>query len=247
VGAALLASTASWAWAGAAPIQGGAVSAPAAQVQGTVQDMQTTLSIVYAAAAKAGPEAMRQSAGSLETIRQQVPGLIDPTGLRQATLMLSQDLDHLFNEIPDSPPAGLQPMTKALRALQSQLEALAGPEHQAEIRRRLREADADRTLHLLRGTVERYSREHDDWPPLEPARNLVPGYLAAIPALELPGHKPESGIRVLRKVKDDAGLESQLKDTGGWVYVADIDSPFFGRFFIDCTHLDTRDLSWHQH
>ena len=102
-------------------------------------------------------------------------------------------------------------------------------------------------MQLLSGTVERYTQEHDDWPPMDPAKRLVPDYLAVIPALELPGHKPESGIRILRKVKDDAGLESQLTDGGGWVYVADIDSPFFGRFFIDCTHLDAQGRSWHRH
>ena len=69
-------------------------------------------------------------------------------------------------------------------------------------------------------------------------------YLREVPALEIGGHKRTTMVTRLRNVRSQAELEAQLKDTGGWGYVSDPDSPLFGTLIIDCRHNDERGMPW---
>jgi hypothetical protein len=248
--AAALASAASWSWAGPgpAPVKDDSDNhVAAAQAQEKIQEMQEILSVLYSAQAQSGPGSMHRSAESLDALRKDVMDILDPTGLTRATLSLSRDLDHLFNEVPDRSAKDLISTNAGLSAIEAKLVALADPDLQAKIERRRHEKSAARAVKLLRTAVSLYTRDHDGWPPMDPAQRLVPGYVSAIPVLDLPGHKPRSAIRILRKVADEAALEDQFTDDGGWIYVADLDSPFFGQFFIDCRHEDAKGRPWFKH
>lgn len=75
-------------------------------------------------------------------------------------------------------------------------------------------------------------------PPPRRLSALVPERLKIIPMLSLPGtaHPRTREIRFARS--------TELADSGKWLYVNDPQDPFFGMLRIDCTHTDSRGLSW---
>lgn len=89
-----------------------------------------------------------------------------------------------------------------------------------------------------------YGDTEGHYPPDLAALTVNQKYLTRIPALDLPKHKPSDKVRVLTRVRDAADLDSQLKDSGQWLYVADPGSPMDGTLLIDCTHSDSRGTAW---
>ena len=63
-------------------------------------------------------------------------------------------------------------------------------------------------------------------------KELVPAYIKEIPELDLPGYKPTRKVTVVNKMKGD-DIAVLVKDTGGWIYVADKTSKHYGEVFID--------------
>jgi type II secretory pathway pseudopilin PulG len=117
------------------------------------------------------------------------------------------------------------------------------PENQQkqEIENRTRNA-----LGSIRSAISIYHDDNDEGLYPSDLSQLVANgkYLTRIPALELSQHKPSEGTRALPHVRDIDDLDSQLKDSGQWVYVADPSSPLFGLVRIDCTHTDSRGVIW---
>ncbi|MEE8424925.1 MAG: hypothetical protein V3S11_03805 [Elusimicrobiota bacterium] len=75
-------------------------------------------------------------------------------------------------------------------------------------------------------------------PPPRRLSALVPERLEMIPTLALPGtdHPMTREVRFARS--------TELADSGKWLYVNDPKDLFFGMIRIDCTHTDSRGLSW---
>ena len=82
--------------------------------------------------------------------------------------------------------------------------------------------------------------------PTDPSVAMIPKYLAAMPVVDLPGtgHESSSEVLVITGVPDYAALERRLTDSGKWLYVADPSGSADGLILIDCTHLDSRGVSW---
>ncbi|MFH2202096.1 MAG: hypothetical protein ABIJ96_03180, partial [Elusimicrobiota bacterium] len=74
-------------------------------------------------------------------------------------------------------------------------------------------------------------------PPERPSE-LVPHYLPILPRLSLPGTS-HPVTREVEFVQATGGI-----DTGKWLYVNNPGNPFYGRVRINCTHTDSRGISW---
>lgn len=74
------------------------------------------------------------------------------------------------------------------------------------------------------------------WPSIYEIKNIAP--LEGMPKTELPGrHPPSSEILTFDKM-DGKRLNTVLKDTGKWLYIADPTFRGLNRVLIDCTHKD---------
>jgi hypothetical protein len=92
-----------------------------------------------------------------------------------------------------------------------------------------------RKLAGMRVSLELYSMEHKGRPAAF-ADTIKAGQLEGAPRLKLPGHLPAASVR------DVPGFA--VTDSGGWAYVNDKSSPYFGLLFIDCVHRDERGRFW---
>lgn len=69
-------------------------------------------------------------------------------------------------------------------------------------------------------------------------------YLTAVPRIRVHNHAETDTVTVYKGVKDLDSLKAKLKDTGGWAYVADPNSPLLGNVVVDCKHVDSRGHPW---
>ena len=83
----------------------------------------------------------------------------------------------------------------------------------------------------LAAAVRRYRGEHGGQLPPD-LTALVPGYLKELPEIEIPGYKKTRGIVVVREA-DGGELAGFVRDTGGWLYVADSASKKRGAVSFD--------------
>jgi S1-C subfamily serine protease len=77
-------------------------------------------------------------------------------------------------------------------------------------------------------------------------------YLTGIPEVNLGAdseHAPTNAVRIITEVANSEDLERQIKEgeTGGWLYVADPDSPAHGSLFVDCSHADSKGQPWYKY
>ena len=74
-------------------------------------------------------------------------------------------------------------------------------------------------------------------------------YLRSIPNADtaVAGHTPTKAVIIITGVQTEAELFKKLKDTGGWAYVADPNSPLWGTLVVDCTHADSKGNLWHRY
>lgn len=104
-----------------------------------------------------------------------------------------------------------------------------------DMRDRAGAARAVRDLARLRRALQDFfAAAGGRWP--ASLEELVPGYLPAIPALDLPGHEPTAAARYVSGRLHDADLPSAVADTGGWLYFSDPASDNWGLALIDCSH-----------
>ena len=151
-------------------------------------------------------------------------------------------------------PEKLDEAAKDIINLNEKLQALLGPEI-------LKEIDADEkalfekeqgafakgSLALVRSALQIYYGDHNGVFPDDLA-GLIPGYLEAIPDLQLPGHTKTGKITVIDSKKHDNDLVPAITDSGGWLYFSSTDSINFGMLLIDCSHkAPGTDLEWYKY
>jgi len=99
-----------------------------------------------------------------------------------------------------------------------------------------RRALARNRLSLVRTAVQLYYADSDGKYPATLSA-LVPRYLKVMPELEIPGYE-KTAKAVLVKKMGPGGVAAAVLDTGGWLYVTDPASGFYGQVFIDARAKD---------
>ncbi|HOW89600.1 MAG TPA: hypothetical protein PL037_04900, partial [Elusimicrobiales bacterium] len=120
-------------------------------------------------------------------------------------------------------------------ALDGRLSSILGPDILREIEERDKAELAVSHLRRVRAALIAYYAAHEGEYPDDPS-GLVPGYLDAMPALELPGHPATAGVSAYKGPAREAG--EAVSDSGGWLYFSDKASPYFGMIVLNCTHKD---------
>lgn len=83
----------------------------------------------------------------------------------------------------------------------------------------------------LAAAVRKYKGDHNGRLPPD-LSDLVPDYLKEVPEIELPGYKKTRGVVVVQEA-DGGELGGFVRDTGGWLYVADSTSKKRGAVSFD--------------
>lgn len=63
-------------------------------------------------------------------------------------------------------------------------------------------------------------------------QTLVPKQADSIPALDLPGYSKTNKVVIVKKLQGD-DVRKAVRNTGGWLYIADKDSKHWGEVLID--------------
>ncbi|MDT8286422.1 MAG: hypothetical protein RQ748_04865 [Elusimicrobiales bacterium] len=134
--------------------------------------------------------------------------------------------------IADGTPAALPP--EAAAELRRGLTAMRDRAAAKKARRDL--------LRVRRALQDFFADKGGRWP--SALEELVPGYLPAIPVLDLPGHGPAAAVRYVSGRLYDEEVASAVADTGGWLYFSGPASDNWGLALIDCSHQDGG-TAWH--
>ncbi len=97
-------------------------------------------------------------------------------------------------------------------------------------------------LTSLRSALNIYYGDNTNFPGDDLASLTSNGrYIANIPMTKLPGtpHMDSSAISV------GASTAAALTDSGGWAYVNDPESHYYGTIFVNCSHLDRNGNPWY--
>ena len=129
----------------------------------------------------------------------------------------------------------------------SALPPAAGSELERKLkdtRDRAAAARAVRDLARLRRALQDFFADAGGrWP--ASLEELVPGYLPAIPVLDLPAHEPAAPVKNVAGPLHDRDPLSAAADSGGWLYFSDPASDNWGLVLIDCSHDDGSGAPWH--
>jgi hypothetical protein len=93
-----------------------------------------------------------------------------------------------------------------------------------------------RHLTILRSALKMYYSSNGGLYPDDLYR-LVPVYIKEIPEIKLAAHPPSSRVVKISRVST-RDISFQIRDLGGWLYIADTASPMWGRVMFDCSHKD---------
>lgn len=225
---------------------------PSARVEASAsQEALLTLQAAVEALASApqGAPLAPEKLKTLQEVDRELARLVDPDGSKELLARLEKNLAALLDEsAAASPPKRQAEVEKGLQALNEKLQALADPEALKKIRSVQAEQRAKGALSAVRSALSVFFGDSEGLYPVD-LRQLTEGgkYLKELPSVETGGHPRSSKVRLLTRVRDQYDLEGQLEDSGGWLYVADRDSPLFGTVVIDCTHEDSRGVPWYRY
>jgi hypothetical protein len=95
---------------------------------------------------------------------------------------------------------------------------------------------AKNRLSIIRSALQLYYCDtYGEYPAA--LESLVPAYLEEIPALDIPGYaKTRKAVTANKAQGDD--VSGFVTDSGGWLYVADKTSKYYGKVFIDARAKD---------
>src|SRR5258708_2164326 len=82
-----------------------------------------------------------------------------------------------------------------------------------------------------------YSESEGQWPPDLQFLKTNEHYIPNVPAPKVPPYHLETGT-------EHDGPPSILDDTGGWIYDNVYGDPYYGKVLVNCSHTDTKGLSW---
>ncbi|HBA61206.1 MAG TPA: hypothetical protein DCZ92_10405 [Elusimicrobia bacterium] len=91
-------------------------------------------------------------------------------------------------------------------------------------------------LSSVRSSIMIYYGEHEGLFPTS-IKAMVPKYLKEIPEIALPGYQATRNVTVINSLPEKKDLCSLVRNTGGWIYIADMRSTQSGEFFIDSNSL----------
>lgn len=107
--------------------------------------------------------------------------------------------------------------------------------------RALRDAIVSGALAELRAALEAYKFDKGRYP--DNPSSLAGVYLDAIPPFEFPGHVSSCAVRLIRR-DTYADHGDAVTGSGGWLYVADRQSVFFGKIFANSRKLSSSGKPW---
>ena len=165
--------------------------------------------------------------------------------LKSLTGKISERMIVISESAQNKTPEEVEKSLAALRKADAQLADVApdsslktAAQRSDSLVRMSREGAAKGNLGMIRSGLAIFYGDSEGNYPKHP-KELVPKYLKSIPTLELPDHKATNEIRVVTEAKGEK-IDPYIKDTGGWVYVNDPNSPLHGQISIDCTHNDSK-------
>jgi hypothetical protein len=130
----------------------------------------------------------------------------------------------------------LDSVAKEISELDGRVTALLGPAIISEVEEKEKVLLARAQLQRMRAFLLAYYSDGDGKYPETPAE-LVPGYIPAVPELELPWHGKTGELSLIDEA--GAGPAEVVTDTGGWLYFADPKSSNFGMLTLNCSHKDS--------
>ncbi len=126
-------------------------------------------------------------------------------------------------------PAAAGPLPPA-EALYAELDALLGLAPARAVTEPLA------ALRAIRLALRRYYADTGGRYPASPEA-LIPGYLPALPAPELPGHPGTAAVKLPEGREHDGDISGAVTDAGGWLYFAGAGSAQRGLLALNCSHL----------
>ncbi|HAH07732.1 MAG TPA: hypothetical protein DCM05_14625 [Elusimicrobia bacterium] len=186
---------------------------------------------------------------ALQEVDRELARLVDPDGTKELLSRVDKNLAALIDESSAAPaPKRQAEIEKGLKSLNDKLQALADPEALKKILAVQAESRAKGALGSVRAALAVFSGDSEGRYPVDLRQLTENGkFLKALPEIEVAGHARGAKVRLLTRVRDQFDLEGQLEDSGGWLYVADRDSPLYGTVVIDCTHEDSRGVPWYRY
>ncbi|MFA5138196.1 MAG: hypothetical protein WC728_03105 [Elusimicrobiota bacterium] len=237
---------------GETPRKAAAPPDPGEEALAIVESMRETLDLLTGTL-REGAKLKSDAGPTLKEMDRELKSLVDPQGIAASVSGIAQSLSVLSSGIAEADAAEQRQAVATLRRLDKKLRTLfrteprtAAPEPQPAPEPE--EGSADVGLASLRSAVLLYFRESDGLFPKDLAQLVENGkYLRSIPAIEVGGHSRTASVRLLNPVRDQEDLDSQVADTGGWLYVSDPVSPVAGTVLIDCTHPAPDGVQWYKH
>ncbi len=169
-----------------------------------------------------------------------------PAALAEAALCLSY-LEKNWTGSGEGPALAISSAAAFITAgTQRALPPEAARELEQELALMREKAAAARALRdlarLRRALQDFFADKGGRWPAA--LDELVPDYLPAIPALDLPGHEPSSSVKYAEggPLGDDPA--AAVSDSGGWLYFSGQASDNLGLVLIDCSHPDEKGAPW---
>ena len=118
------------------------------------------------------------------------------------------------------------------------IAAIAIPKF-AELIRKSNEGATKGNLGATRSALPIFYGDTEGHYPYHPVSLVFSGrYMMGLPKAKTPNYHADSA-----KVR--LGLDAlDADDTGGWLYLADAKSDYFGTLLVNCTHTDTKGTQW---
>lgn len=109
-----------------------------------------------------------------------------------------------------------------------------------QLSRVTQEGAAKANLIVLRSAIRIYYSDNDGQYPsnLGILTSGTKSYIANIPGILIPPYHPES------IAESDGTAATAGNDAGGWAYINDSNDPNFGNLWVNCTHTDTKGVTW---
>ncbi|UPT73971.1 MAG: hypothetical protein M0D55_19420 [Elusimicrobiota bacterium] len=214
------------------------------QIGESLQSVQMGVMQLSQNASKLDLAKQKKTAELIKKMDANLKKYADPSGLQAAMLGLMMTMQTTQMHLQRVSGEDLRALADSLKAIDKDLGEVVGPENLRKARSARKEGGAKGNLGAIRSALSIYYGDKEGKYPAA-VRELIPKYLARIPELELPEHKPSDGIRVLKSVGSMEELKNQLTDSGQWTFVLDPDSKIDGTVLIDCTHKDSRGSQWH--
>jgi hypothetical protein len=186
---------------------------------------------------------------ALQEVDKELTRLVDPDGTKELLSRIMKNLSALRDAYTDSLiPQRQAEIEKGLKPINDRLQALADPESLKKIQAVQAEGRAKGALAAVRAALSIFYGDSEGQYPVDLRQLTENGkYLKELPPIEVAGHPRGAKIRLLTRVKDQFDLESQLDDSGQWLYVSDRNSSLYGTIVIDCTHEDSRGVPWYRY